>query len=184
MTEIFKYIKGFEGKYQISNMGRVKSVSRYRKNKNNSISFVKEHILKGKTDKDGYIEYALCIGEHKKMKHYKAHRLVAEAFIPNPNNYPVINHKDENPANNFVFVNEDGSVDLERSNLEWCTAKYNRNYSLYKVSKKIEHNGIIYPSIRECSRQMGIDAQTIRWHLSHNSKYNGHLFNYTTSQAS
>ena len=62
------------------------------------------------------------------MKTCKIHRLVAEAFIPNPEHYRCINHKDEVKTNNFVFVNEDGTVDYDKSNLEWCTRKYNINY--------------------------------------------------------
>lgn len=91
--EIWKDIEGFEGKYQISSMGRVKSLERFRKSKLGSLAFVNEKILKGKIDKDGYVEYALCTGKHKQAKYYRAHRLVATAFIPNPNNYLIVNHK-------------------------------------------------------------------------------------------
>ena len=182
-NEVWRDIEGFENKYQISNYGRVKSLSRIRKNKGNSVATIKERILKGKSDKDGYIEYALCIGSHKKMKFFRAHRLVAQAFIPNPNNYPIINHRDENPKNNFVWVNEDGTVNLEKSNLEWCDYKYNTNYSIHKVSKQIVYGGITYPSIRECSRRLGIDAHTIRWHLKHNTPYKNKLFHPATAIA-
>ena len=58
---------------------------------------------------------------------------MAEAFIPNPNNYPIINHKDNNPSNNFVYINEDGSVNLEKSNLEWCSYEYNNNYGTRNI---------------------------------------------------
>ena len=117
MTEIWKDIKGYEGKYQVSNLGNVKSLERFRNGKSNSKVYVPEKLLKGKCDKDGYIVYALCTGVHKKTKFYRVHRLVAEAFLPNPNNLPMVNHKDENPKNNCV------------ENLEWCDAKYNARYS-------------------------------------------------------
>ena len=101
ITEVWKPIEGYEDKYLISNTGKVKSLYR-------------NIILKPKTDKDGYKEVSL----HKngKSKTKKIHRLVAYAFIPNPNNLLQVNHKDEIKANNNV------------SNLEWCTIKYNHNY--------------------------------------------------------
>ena len=105
--EIWKNIVGYEGKYQISNLGRVKSLKdRYG---------YRERILKPSTNKRGYKKVVLVkVGE--KRKTFLVHRLVAEAFIPNPNNYSEVNHKDENPSNNNV------------DNLEWCTRKYNINY--------------------------------------------------------
>lgn len=69
----------------------------------------------------------MCLSKDGKMKHYKVHRLVAMAFIPNPNNLPIINHKDENPSNNNV------------NNLEWCTVAYNNAYGTARkrASKKM-----------------------------------------------
>lgn len=107
MKEIWKDIKGYEGKYQISNLGRVKSL-----NYNNT---KKEKIIKSEITK-GYVRYRLS--KNKKLKRFLAHRLVAEAFIPNPNNYPIINHIDGNPLNNDI------------KNLEWCTYKYNAQHAL------------------------------------------------------
>ena len=91
--EIWKPVVGYERVYEVSSYGRVRSIDRFRKYKDSipdSLAFVKGKMLKGKIDKDGYIEYALCDGKHKQMKYYRAHRLVAQAFIPNPNNYPII----------------------------------------------------------------------------------------------
>ena len=100
MEEIWKDIKGFEGLYQVSNLGRVKSLRR------NIIS--KNRIARG------YERVVLCI--NNSPKNYSVHRLVATAFIPNPDNLPQVNHKDENRTNNCV------------DNLEWCDGKYNINY--------------------------------------------------------
>ena len=124
--EIWKNVNGFNGKYKISNFGRLKSI---RICKNGSSYFVKERILKGKRDKDGYIEYGLYDNQNKKMRYFRAHRLVAEAFIPNPKNLPIINHKDCVRDNNNA------------SNLEWCTPYYNAIYSLSKRVLQLDMNG-------------------------------------------
>lgn len=115
MKEIWKDINGYEGIYQISNLGNVKSLDRYVNSaiKNNSKVKRKGQLLKPKLNQ-GYYEVSLIVGNNRKW--FKVHRLVAEAFIPNPNNYPQINHKDEIKTNNRV------------DNLEWCDAKYNCNY--------------------------------------------------------
>lgn len=106
MEEVWKDIVGYEGKYQVSNLGRVKSLNYKQTNS--------ERILKENTDKKGYKRAHLF--KNGKGVHISIHRLVAEAFIPNPNNYPQVNHKDENKANNNM------------ENLEWCTNEYNHNY--------------------------------------------------------
>ena len=100
MKEIWKNIMGFNG-YQVSNFGRVRSFKTYK-------------ILKQTTNNKGYKTLGLC--KKGKMRTFLVHRLVADAFIPNPDKLPCINHKDENPSNNYV------------SNLEWCDQKYNTNY--------------------------------------------------------
>lgn len=108
--EIWKPVVGYEGLYEVSSYGRVRSLDRYdRMNR-----FCEGRILKLCANRLGYLKAGLCSNDKKKQ--YLVHRLVAEAFIPNPNNLPIINHKDENPSNNNV------------DNLEWCTAKYNSNY--------------------------------------------------------
>lgn len=101
MEEIWKDIEGYEGLYQVSNMGRVRSLRR-------------NIILKSKRETNEYERVVLSTNNIPKL--YSIHRLVAMAFIPNPNNYPIVNHKDEDRTNNRV------------DNLEWCTQKYNVNY--------------------------------------------------------
>lgn len=137
MKEIWKDIEGYEGLYQISNLGNVKTL-----NYNHT---GKEKILKPKKDKYGYLEVGLY--KEGKRKIYKIHRLVAEAFIPNPNKLPEVNHKDENKTNNHI------------TNLEFCDRKYNCNYGTRneKLSKQVMclETGVVYPSTMEVQRQFG-----------------------------
>lgn len=107
MEEIWLDIEGYEGKYMVSNLGRVKSLNYCNSNK--------ERIMSLGNNGNGYLYASLQIN-HKRKNIY-VHRLVAKSFIPNPNKFPVINHKDENKQNNCV------------DNLEWCTQKFNTRYS-------------------------------------------------------
>ena len=113
MEEIWKDIEGYEDLYQVSNMGRVRRLTRNRRGKNNSLNPIQGRILKLETS-SGYKRIRLY--KNNKGKHFQIHRLVAMAFIPNPDNLPQVNHKDENRINNRV------------DNLEWCTQEYNINY--------------------------------------------------------
>lgn len=114
MEEIWKDIKGYEGLYQVSSLGRVRSLDRKILYSNGKRCFHKGKILNLHSNHRGY----LYIGLHKNniIKKYYIHRLVAEMFIFNLYDYPCINHKDENQKNNTV------------ENLEWCSYKYNNNY--------------------------------------------------------
>lgn len=124
---------------QISNYGRVKRLafetSFLRKGKINVYRY-EEAILKTSKNRNGYIGVNLIVLDTGKQKRFYVHRLVAEAFIPNPHNLPEVNHKDEDKTNNFVWVNDDGTVDPSRSNLEWCDRKYNANYGNIRVKIK------------------------------------------------
>lgn len=117
MKEIWKDVEGYEGFYQVSNLGRVRSLDRY-VNGNHitcDFQFAKGKMLKLKNNRLGYP--TVMLRKNGTFKTVLVHRLVAKAFIPNPNNLPYINHKDENPTNSAV------------TNLEWCTPIYNLKYS-------------------------------------------------------
>lgn len=111
INEIFKDVKGYEGYYEISNLGRVRSTS-----------YKGKKILKPAITKNGYLNVIFCINQKK--EHKLVHRLVAEAFIPNINNYSTVNHKDENKLNNCV------------ENLEWLSVEDNNRYSNSKMLTK------------------------------------------------
>ena len=129
IMEEWRNIDGFEN-YEVSSEGRVRSldheVEQLGKGGVVASRIIKGRMLKSEEDKGGYLRVNL----YKKGKQYHKtiHRLVAKAFLHNENSLPEVNHKDENKTNNFVFINEDGTIDYEKSNLEWCTAKYNSNY--------------------------------------------------------
>ena len=129
--EEWKDIKGFEGIYQISNYGRVKSLGNSKNRK--------EKILKQVINNDGYLH----IGLHKngKKKDYLIHRLVAQEFLPNPYNYQEVNHIDEDRKNNYVL------------NLEWCSRQYNINYGSHNTRAiKTRKNKIYFNLVSSCCR--------------------------------
>lgn len=126
--EIWKDIAGFEGFYQISNYGRVKSLRRYKSNWSKK-QIVNEKIKRYSDNGHGYI--IVPLSKNNKQKMFYVHRLVAIAFLQNPLNLPEINHKDENKSNNKI------------DNLEWCTGLYNANYgsAKYRAQEKRKANG-------------------------------------------
>lgn len=110
-----KPIPGFDGFYEVDTEGNIYSLR-------------SGTMLKPYKDKKGYLHYKLQINGTKYM--ILGHRAVAITFIPNPNNYPVINHKDENTGNNHV------------DNLEWCTNKYNQSYGTLSKRRSDAHKGL------------------------------------------
>ncbi len=151
MKEIWRDIKGFEGKYQVSNTGKVKSLN-YRRTG-------KEKIMKASENEYGYLFVELC--KDGKTKTCRINRLVAMAFIPNPDNLPEVNHKNEDKTDNRV------------ENLEWCSRLYNVNYGT-GIKRRAEKRGkpviginkvsgliLEFPSIMEAERQTGISNRNI-----------------------
>lgn len=153
-NEIWKPVVGYEGAYEVSNLGRVRSVTRVRCAAYGSTAVVKgtELAIRENTN-NKYLLVRLNMGGQ--CRHKLVHRLVAEAFIPNPNNLPQINHKDENPHNNRV------------ENLEWCDRYYNNHYGTGKlraamtrgfsvIQMDMDGNEIArYWSAREAARAIG-----------------------------
>lgn len=181
MEESWKDIEGFEGLYRVSNKGDVKSLV-------NNKGVEREKILKPFINSKGYLQVDLCKNKKRYIK--KVHRLVAQAFLPNPQNYPCINHKDECKTNNVV------------TNLEWCTQKYNTNYGscikrmsesqindpnkskkVYQYSKEVELI-TVWESTMECQRN-GFDRSAVSACCNNcyirpsNNVYKGYIWSYT-----
>ena len=145
--EVFKDIKGYEGLYQVSNLGNVKSL--------NYNGTGKERILKSCVHKSGYL--VVILYKDGKAKIHYVHRLVAEAFIDNPDNLPCVNHKNEDKTDNRV------------ENLEFCSYQYNINYGtrnerISKIVVQYTLDGVFveeYPSVSEAKRQLGYSQGNI-----------------------
>lgn len=154
--EEWRAIKGYEGLYEVSNTGKVRS-------KTKRLRTLQE-------DKDGYLYLLLFKDGHNERK--LVHRLVGEAFIPNPHDFPQINHKDGNPQNNFL------------ENLEWVNQSqnnYHRAQTLHsgKVQEIIirfpDNSTKYFPSLREAEKQTGFSHEGMRRALNNGGffpKYN------------
>lgn len=192
MEEVWKDVNGYEGFYQVSNYGRIKSVDRTVASRGNYINNIKGKILKTFTIYSGYV-YA-CLSKNGSSISKRVHRLMAEAFLEKKEGCDIVNHKDENPTNNFIFVRDDGSVDEEKSNLEWCNQKYNINYGTRnkRVSEKqrilygkrvIQYSldGVEiarYRSVKDAEESTGVISANIRACAGH-KLYRNKSGNYT-----
>ena len=160
--EIWRPIVGYEGLYEVSNYGRVKSIKRIIKKVrlgNEFSSIQNEIILKYNCDRYGYLKVGLW--KDAKCKKFFVHRLVADAFIPNKENLPQINHINEIKTDNRV------------ENLEWCSASYNTNYGNRNKTVSIKNSKSVlqltkeliiinrYNSITEVENTLGFQHQNI-----------------------
>ena len=157
--EVWRDVKNYEGRYQVSSMGRVKSLERKFPHWRGGERIQKERILKPRTNKGGYLQVVLCTGG--KQKTLTVHRLVAAAFHDNPEGKPQVNHINEDKTDNRV------------SNLEWATARENINHGTHNErvaksqSKPVGQYTLsgelikVWPSTIETKRQAGFDQSTI-----------------------
>lgn len=179
--EIWMPIKNYESYYEVSNLGRIRSLDRIVKNGKTTTRFQKGRVLSHRvnTKRFGYCEVSLRV--NKVEKRFKVHRLVAEAFIPNIDNKPFVNHIDGNKENNSV------------SNLEWCTDKENKKhgwgaglYTSDHIKKRIICNEtkIEYESITDASRNIPCDRRYLQKHLQGEVKsVKGYTYSYKLNQA-
>lgn len=172
-NEIWKDISGYAGLYQVSNLGRVRSLDRTILKRNGVTHRCKGKVLSPMIDKYGYETFQLG-----RKNHAKTHRLVAIAFVnnPNPSEYNVVNHKDENTLNNHA------------DNLEWCSQAYNMRYSQIQEKHKIKSSkrvgqyldGMLvktYNSLCEVARN-GFNKWNVWVSIKQGKKVNGYTFSY------
>ena len=183
--ETWKPVVGYEGFYEVSDLGRVRSVSRiaHIKRGNGEYDYrVKGKIVEPQERRHGYLAVCLYGKESKngRFTQKSVHRLVAEAFLPNPNGYSEVNHKDENKQNNVL------------ENLEWCSHLHNTHYGTAiqrrvakqrngkkaKAVDQLDMNGNYirtFPSMAEAKRQMGYEQSAICYAIK--GKYS-HAYGY------
>lgn len=182
LIEYWKPIPGYLDLYEISSFGRVRSLERFI-NDRGCVYLRKSKLLKLSKNKDGYL--AVTLYKSGQRKTFKVHRLVAMAFIPNPDNLPMINHKDCNPANNTV------------ENLEWCTQKYNVSYGTanQRRSKTLQNcnhfskpvyqytlDGVlvrVWPSAAEAGRNGFCESHVAACCRGERKTHRGYIWSYT-----
>lgn len=178
--EVWKDIEGYEGWYQVSNLGRIKSLERV-----TIKGHIRESIMSTPLSNKGYAHITLR-GKDGSRSTHRVHRLVAQAFVPNPHGYKIVNHIDCDKSNN------------KASNLEWCTNQYNVKYAYimgYKDSeetrkrKSLGHMGLTtksvmiddvkYSSLTEASKALNLNYKSLVCYLGHGkTRYRGHTIKY------
>lgn len=181
MEEIWKEIVGYEGRYEVSSFGRIRSIGRYIDRKDGSRIYLKSKILKQqiKYGAGKLVRYQVNLYNGIKNNMLLVSRIVAMAFIPNPDNLPQVNHIDENPSNNHV------------ENLEWCTGYYNMTYgtrierTIKSMQKKVNvydlNNNFItsFESMKEAAAKLNCDNSSITKVCKGKvSQHKGYIFKY------
>lgn len=193
--EVWKDIKDYEGLYQVSNLGRVKSLKMWNNNKHIKGYIQRDKILKPKLNRNTGYYYVTLYKEKDKARYFTIHRLTAQAFLDNPNCYPCINHIDGNKKNNSI------------DNLEWCSYKHNSREAhrlglsknppiikywenkfgkehpaskkVYQINKDTKQIINEFNSVSEASREMGFKASGISGVASgHRKSYMGYIWVY------
>lgn len=177
---MWKSIIGFEGRYEVSEHGEVKSLSRWHRNGTTGY-FTKEVILKPRKETKGYFHYELTRGDGT-SKNFRRSRLIAIHFIPNPNNLPQVNHKNG--------IKTDDSI----SNLEWCTPSENEKHAYRTGLKKAAYFGrfgkdhnqskpviainqtaiVEFESKTECGKYFNVTVQAVAQAIKKNFECRGH----------
>lgn len=159
--EVWKAVVGYEGFYEVSNMGRVRSLDHITSNRLFKGKIMTQSNKLEQNNRHSFPYKSVKLTKNGKGKMRLVHRLVAEAFIPNRDNLPFINHKDENPSNNNV------------DNLEWCTPKYNVSYGgLPQYLSEVNGREVMqfslkgefitkYNSLQKAQQSTNIDASNI-----------------------
>ena len=166
-NEIWKPVVGYEDYYEISSMGRVRSLDRYARGSCDSIKLHKGRILNPKIDRDGYCIYNLC--KDGQSKSFRGHRLVADAFIPNPDNKPCIDHincvRSDNRLENLRWVTHKENNNNPITTNRMSTAKKNQekgNHQTPIIQYDLNGNFIKqYPTIKEAVMETGTNRTSI-----------------------
>jgi hypothetical protein len=156
--EVWKDINGYEGLYQISNLGRVKSLDREKWN-GKGFELLKEKIIKPFIDKKSYL--GIGLSKNGKKKNYRLHRLIAEHFITNPENKPTIDHIDRNISNNSL------------DNLRWATDKEQCDNKKIRKDASIIldiNTGVYYYSLNDAAFFNDIKKSTLLQYLTNKRK--------------
>ena len=173
MEEIWKPITEYEGLYEVSNLCRVRTVKHYVNHWKGGLKRINQSIRKQRIEADG--RPRVVLSKNGVNRKFPTYRLMAIAFLPNPNGYKEINHKDENPSNNSL------------DNLEWCDRKYNINYGTRTLRSKITKrqpllaykNGnpfMFFSSSQEAAHILNVSVSLISMAIHNKTKAKGLIF--------
>ena len=171
MVETWRDIEYFVGLYQVSNFGRIRSLDRWI-NDSRCKRFIKGKILKPKKERNGYLRVDLW--KNGKVKQFYIHRLMWEAFNGEIPEGLQVNHINEIKTDNFVFVNPDGSVDLQKSNLNLMSPKENCNWGTRNKKVSEKHIGVFNTKCSDPVLQLTLDRQLVKeWPSAREAERNG-----------